>query len=194
VKIQNGRIDGVAGGQPEPEEKIGSSDLNKRLDVIKSTDLFRKLDARNQRLLAFSARWHSVGKGDYVFRKGDSGDAVFLCLKGRAELHWHDAEPDAEPVSVIEPGRLIGDLAVILREERQLDLIAAEDCRFLRIGAEEYRAVIETDAGVATQLLETVAGHLVRVAGVVRAADQNTAAPSMAAASRPVEEQTENVH
>lgn len=194
VKIQNGRIDGVAGGQPEPEEKIGSSDLNKRLDVIKSTDLFLKLDARNQRLLAFSARWHSVGKGDYVFRKGDSGDAVFLCLKGRAELHWHDAEPDAEPVSVIEPGRLIGDLAVILREERQLDLIAAEDCRFLRIGAEEYRAVIETDAGVATQLLETVAGHLVRVAGVVRAADQNTAAPSMAAASRPVEEQTENVH
>ena len=61
---------------------------------------------------------------------------------------------------MIGPGRLIGDLAVITDELRQLDLFAAEDCVFLRIGAEEYRTVIESDVSVALQLLKTVSGHL----------------------------------
>jgi putative ABC transport system ATP-binding protein len=61
---------------------------------------------------------------------------------------------------VIEPGRLIGDLAVITKDTRKLDLFAAEDCRFLRIGATEYKAVIESDINAALRLLETTAGHL----------------------------------
>ncbi|WP_374015464.1 ABC transporter transmembrane domain-containing protein [Phaeobacter sp. A36a-5a] len=197
VKIQNGRIDGVEGGLTDPMENAARNDLGKRLELIQSTDLFSKLDARNQRLLAFSARWHDVAKGDYVFRFGESGDAVFLCLTGTAELYWPDRTPETTPISRVEPGRLIGDLAVILRDTRQLDLIAVEDCRFLRIGAEEYRAVIEADAGVAVQLLETVSRHLVQVAGVVRAADQNVAgsqAPAVAATSTLAEEHSGNVH
>jgi CRP-like cAMP-binding protein len=35
-----------------------------------------------------------------------------------------------------------------------------EDCVFLRIGAEEFRTVIESDITVALHLLQTVSGHL----------------------------------
>ncbi|UWR45293.1 cyclic nucleotide-binding domain-containing protein [Phaeobacter inhibens] len=197
VKIQNGRIDGVEGNLTDPMESAARNDLGKRLELIQSTELFSKLDARNQRLLAFSARWHDVAKGDYVFQYGEAGDAVFLCLSGKADLFWPDRAPETAPISQIEPGRLIGDLAVILHETRQLDLIAVEDCRFLRIGAEEYRAVIEADAGVAVQLLETVSRHLVQVAGVARAADQNVAdgdTPAVVAAAIVAEERPGNVH
>ncbi|MFS4581413.1 ABC transporter transmembrane domain-containing protein [Phaeobacter sp. C3_T13_0] len=197
VKIQNGRIDGVEGELTEPMEKAARNDLSKRLELIQSTELFSKLDSRNQRLLAFSARWHDVANGEHVFRYGESGDAVFLCLSGKANLFWPDRSPESAPISQIEPGRLIGDLAVILRDTRQLDLIAVEDCSFLRIGAEEYRAVIEADAGVAVQLLETVSRHLVAVAGVVHAADQNVAdqgAPALGATTSGTEEQPGNVH
>ncbi|APG45567.1 ABC transporter transmembrane domain-containing protein [Phaeobacter porticola] len=197
VKISNGRIDGVEGELTEPTEKIAGSDLGKRLELIQSTELFAQLDARNQRLLAFSARWHDVVKGDYVFQSGESADAVFLCLSGKADLFWPGSDLNANPISQIEPGRLIGDLAVILRDTRQLDLFAVEDCSFLRIGAEEYRAVIESDSGVAVQLLETVARHLVQTAGVARAAKQNVADSdrlSMAAALPDTMEQADNVH
>ena len=138
--------------------------------MIGRADLFTQLDSRNQRLLAFSAQWRRVEQGDLVFARGESGDAVYLCLEGRAELLWPDAPAGTSPVAVIEPGRLIGDLAVILRQPREMDLRAAQPCLFLRIGAEEYRAVIESDASVATQLLETVSGHLVALATSVRQA------------------------
>ena len=85
---------------------------------------------------------------------------MYLCLSGRADLTFPDAPAGAPPVTVIEPGRLIGDLAVILDQPRTMNLRATEDCRFLRIGAAEYRAVIESDINVALRLLETVAGNL----------------------------------
>ncbi|WP_293574665.1 ABC transporter transmembrane domain-containing protein [Phaeobacter sp.] len=176
VKIENGRIGDVAGARPKPQQKIGSSDFAKRLEAIQNCDLFSRLDSRNQRLLAFTARWHTVDTGEFVFRSGDPGDAVFLCIDGRAHMQWPETSAGSEPISVIEPGRVIGDLAVILKDLRKLDLVAAEPCRFLRIGAQEYREVIGSDANVAMQLLETVAGHLLEAAGAIQAADQSKAA------------------
>ncbi|MEP0153948.1 ABC transporter transmembrane domain-containing protein [Pseudophaeobacter sp.] len=173
VEIHDGHIDGRVGGverrQKDRSEGLVAEDFRQKLDVIGRAGLFTQLDARNQRLLAFSAQWHRVAEGDLVFSRGESGDAVYLCLEGRAELLWPEALADMAPIAVIEPGRLIGDLAVILRQPREMDLRAVESCLFLRIGAEEYRAVIESDAGVATQLLETVSGHLVALASKVRA-------------------------
>ncbi|EAQ43437.1 ABC transporter, permease protein [Roseobacter sp. MED193] len=174
VEIHEGQIDGSATrgerrkkGRPEG---LVAEDFRQKLDVIGRAELFTQLDSRNQRLLAFSAQWHRVGQGDLVFARGESGDAVYLCLEGRAELRWPDAPATTAPISVIEPGRLIGDLSVILRQPREMDLRAAEPCLFLRIGAEEYRAVIESDASVATQLLKTVSEHLVGLATRVRLA------------------------
>ncbi|CUH86999.1 putative multidrug resistance ABC transporter ATP-binding/permease protein YheH [Phaeobacter sp. CECT 5382] len=168
VEIRDGRIDGVDRRSSGSPEDLAAEDFRQKFEEIARAELFARLDARNQRLLAFSAQWHPVAQGDLVFARGEMGDAVYLCLKGRAELFWSGVAPGEQPISVVEPGRLIGDLAVILRQPRELDLRAAEDCLFLRIGAEEYRAVIESDAGVAMQLLETVAGHLVSLSGSMR--------------------------
>ena len=159
-EIRDGRIDGVKRRSEGVPEGAGTSDFAAKFDIIAGADLFAQLDTRNQRLLAFSAGWHEVPAGERVFAAGESGDAVYLCLSGRAELRWPNAPEGAAPVSVIEPGRLIGDLAVITKDTRKLDLFAAEDCRFLRIGATEYKAVIESDINAALRLLETTAGHL----------------------------------
>ena len=63
-------------------------------------------------------------------------------------------------VSDVEPGRLIGDLSIILEEPRQLDLKAIQDTTFLRIGAEQFRAVVERDPVMLMSLLRTVSGYL----------------------------------
>lgn len=160
VEIRDGRIDGVERRPLGSPEGAAAADFSAKFDIIAATELFSQLDARNQRLLAFSAGWHEVPAGEMVFSHGDSGDAVYLCLSGRADLTFPDAPAGAPPVTVIEPGRLIGDLAVILDQPRTMNLHATEDCRFLRIGAAEYRAVIESDINVALRLLETVAGNL----------------------------------
>ena len=84
-------------------------------------------------------------------------------ISGEASLNLLNENEEEKFLSTVEPGRLIGDLAIITNEPRQLDLVATTDCAFPRIGAEELCAVIESDAGAAVKLLETVAGYLTSV-------------------------------
>jgi len=160
IEIEDGRIDGVSRAEAQPLTEKVAADLRRKLKIIDNNPLFAKLSLRNQRLLAFSAQWFEARTGQVIFARGQTPDAVYLCLTGKAELHWPNAQPGDKPVSVILPGRLIGDLSIITREPRQMDLVSVEDSSFLRIGAEEFRAVIETDPAVAVQLLEVMGGHL----------------------------------
>ncbi len=167
VVIENGRIDGAARPDAGDTDGSGTDDLRNKQQAIASADLFAGLDARSQRLLAFGAQWFEAEPGQIVFGRGEPPDAAYLCLTGTAELRWPDQVADEPPVSIVGPGRLIGDLSIITQEKRQLDLVAIEPTRFLRIGAEELHAVIQSDATVAMQLLEAVAEHLSRVATVL---------------------------
>jgi putative ABC transport system ATP-binding protein len=173
VEISKGRIVGME--QDESATSSGetiSDDMRAKLDLIARTPMFRDLDIRNQRLLAFSARRLTVQPGQDVFRAGDPPDAVYLCVEGEAELHWPNNKPGDAPIAVVQPGRLMGDLSVILDKPREAHMIAVEETVFLRIGAEEYRAVIEGDKDTALKLLRAVAGNLANTAKFIQ---KNTA-------------------
>ncbi|WP_209597259.1 ABC transporter transmembrane domain-containing protein [Ruegeria sp. HKCCSP351] len=159
VEIKDGRIDGVSRSRPAHEDRT-SDDLSRKLEILSATQLFSGLDGRNQRLLAFSAQWYEASAEQVIFSRGQAPDAAYLCISGQAKLDWSNEDGTKRTISIIEPGRLIGDLSIITGEPRQLDLVATEDSSFLRIGAEELRAVVESDASVAMQLLQTVAGYL----------------------------------
>jgi putative ABC transport system ATP-binding protein len=83
-------------------------------------------------------------------------------------MHWPENELGDRPIATIDPGRVIGDLAIILNEPRQLRLIAVTDTKWLRIGADEFRAVMESDPEVSRMLLTTVASHLTGAAELLR--------------------------
>ncbi|WP_102109663.1 ABC transporter transmembrane domain-containing protein [Oceaniglobus roseus] len=168
IEIVDGRI---GGGETEDAEadETARKDLNRKLGIIAQTDLFGGLDTRQQRLLAFSASWYRARAGQVIFRTGDEPDAAYLCVKGLAALYWPAASGDPLKITDVIPGRLIGDLGVIQNQGRLLDMIATEDCLFLRIGATELLSVIEHDAQVATLLLRTVATHLTTTTEAMRA-------------------------
>lgn len=176
VEIVDGRIDGQARTRPTDRTPPGgAADLARKLDILAASDLFGQLDPRNQRLLAFSANWFDAAPGQVVFSHGQAADAVYLCLSGRAEMRLPNAAPDDPPVYFVGEGRLIGDLAVITGGRRSLDLVAVEDTRFLRIGAEEFVAVIENDAKVAVRLMKDMARHMTDVTDMLQTAQLNLA-------------------
>ncbi|WP_171205073.1 ABC transporter transmembrane domain-containing protein [Ruegeria sp. HKCCA0235A] len=190
VEIKDGRIDGVSRSKSTPEDST-SDDLSRKLEIISATELFSGVDGRNQRLLAFSAQWYEAAAGQVIFSRGQAPDAAYLCVSGQARLDWPTDDGQKRPISIIEPGRLIGDLSIITGEPRQLDLVAIEDCSFLRIGAEELRAVVESDASVATQLLQTVAGYLTTLSTRINAA-QNPEELLPTITDQAIQESTDN--
>ncbi|MBY6092356.1 ABC transporter transmembrane domain-containing protein [Maritimibacter alkaliphilus] len=170
LEITDGRIDGAMSEQDEPIDARARESLERKLRVLSRTALFGGLDLKQRKLLAFSSVWFRVKAGQRIFHAGQVADAAYLCLAGRAAVHWPgEAGGKAPPITEVEPGRLIGDLNIILGMARTMDFYAVEDCIFLRIGAEELLSVIENDAGVATDMLRKVSRNLVTASAHGRA-------------------------
>ena len=83
-------------------------------------------------------------------------------------MAFQDLDGADQHIATVEPGRVVGDLAVIVGEERQVTMRTLEDSRFLRFEAGQFRSVIENDKEVLLSLLKTVAGHLTGAADVIR--------------------------
>ncbi|MEQ6203114.1 ABC transporter transmembrane domain-containing protein [Sulfitobacter sp. HNIBRBA2951] len=171
VEISGGRLDGVGGTETYDPEASASDDLRRKLSLIHHNDLFGRLERRAQRLLAFAAKWYDAPEDTVVFSAGQSADAVYLCVTGKAELTFPRGLDGAQHISTVEPGRMIGDLAVILGDPRQVTLRTLEPTQFLRIGAEQFRSVVENDKTVLLSLLRTVGGHLSAAAETIRDAN-----------------------
>ncbi len=149
----------------EPEREVvedgaASADLARKLRALEQTELFSGLNRRQLRLLAFGARWFTANSGDVVFRKDEPAtDGAYMIIEGQAD--FYAPQPDQEDRFVVSfgPGRLVGELGLIRREPRALTMVAKTDLTCLRIGEEEFMAVVENDASTAFKLLQVVAGY-----------------------------------
>jgi ABC-type multidrug transport system fused ATPase/permease subunit len=171
IAIRDGRLINAASRPPAPAYHASiSRDLQNKVEVLSTVETFRGLKRSQIELLAYASRWTTTKQGDYVFKAGDVTDGAYVVSSGTAELRWINASGQEELVDTIEPGRLIGDLAVILNQPRIISLIAMSDLVCLRIGSREFLDIVESDVTVALLLLRTVGQHLVNVGNELRVA------------------------
>ncbi|MGR3760339.1 ABC transporter transmembrane domain-containing protein [Roseobacteraceae bacterium NS-SX3] len=142
-------------------EGAASQDLARKLRALEQTELFSGLNRRQLRLLAFGARWYSAEAGDVVFLKDDeASDGAYMILEGEAGLYLPQEGEEDRLIATVGPGRLVGELGLIRKEPRALSMIAETKLTCLRIGEEEFLAVVENDAATAFKLLQVVAGYV----------------------------------
>ena len=161
-EIQQGRI--VTGEIPEegPEDSAAGADLARKVRALEQTDLFSGLDRKQMRLLAFGARWYTAPKGETVFEKDDlPTDGAYMVIEGKAGLYLPKLGDEADQkVAGVGPGTLVGELGLIRNEPRALSMVAESELTCLRIGTEEFLAVVGNDAATAFKLLQVVSGYV----------------------------------
>ena len=161
LELVDGRIVGGTAAQTSTEDSATSADLARKVQALGSTDLFSGVSRKQLRLLAFGARWYSCPAGDYVFYKNDPpADGAYMILEGEADLWLPRAGQDKQLITTVGPGALVGELGLIRNEPRALDMQAKTELTCLRIGVEEFLAVVENDATTAFKLLQVVAGYV----------------------------------
>lgn len=161
VEIEHGRIVSSEGAQPAGGASGSGADLDMKLRALGMAELFQSLTRKQLRLLAFGARWYTAEKDDYVFVSGaDANDGAYLLLDGEAGLYYPYEDNEDELITTVEPGRLVGDLALLTDNKRFLHMRAHTDIKALRIGKEEFLAVVQSDPAISFSLLQTVSGYL----------------------------------
>ncbi|MEX0367112.1 MAG: cyclic nucleotide-binding domain-containing protein, partial [Ruegeria sp.] len=83
-----------------------------------------------------------------------------MVIDGEADLLLPQDDGPDTLIATVGAGALVGELGLIRSEPRALDMRAKSDLTCLRIGEEEFMAVVENDAATAFRLLQVVAGYV----------------------------------
>ncbi|MEL7098701.1 MAG: ABC transporter transmembrane domain-containing protein [Pseudomonadota bacterium] len=160
VELSGGRIVGGTIRGSATQDSAASADLARKVAALEATNLFSGVSRKQLRLLAFGARWYEAEAGAYVFHKNDPpDDGAYLLTEGEADLLLPQDGED-RLIATVGPGALVGELGLIRAESRALDMRAKTDIKCLRLGSEEFLAVVEHDASTAFKLLQVVAGYV----------------------------------
>ncbi|MCB1033706.1 MAG: cyclic nucleotide-binding domain-containing protein, partial [Acidobacteria bacterium] len=140
----------AAPGAPAPAE---------RLPFLKSLRLLQGVSDEEVEELAKLSTEVEAADGQYVFRQGQTADALYIVMAGSVVI-LRDEQITVE----LGPGEVVGELAVLDHEPRIADAIARGKVRLLRLGASELIARVEKSPALARGVIRGLTRRL-RVRG-----------------------------
>lgn len=99
--------------------------------------------------------------GEVVVREGEDGDCMFTLQEGRLEVLVRQEGRGDVRISVMEPGAIFGEMAILEREVRSATVRALGEARVLTLDKKGFLRRVQEDPSLALNLLRTMA-HRVR--------------------------------
>jgi CRP-like cAMP-binding protein len=125
-----------------------------RRQLLSRHILFGALDAKQiDRILALG-RERRVTTGEALFCKGESGSSMLAVLRGRIRISTYSEEGREVILNIIEPGGIVGEMALLDGRERSADATAMADGAVLVIERRDFIPLLELHPEIAIRLLE----------------------------------------
>jgi len=128
------------------KESIFAGLTSRELDGVLSLAVRKKLRARQ-----------------VVLRKGDPAMQIYVIVAGRLKAITTGSDGRQAALSIMGPGEVFGEVAVLDRQPRSATISALEPCELLIIQRNDFFRYLEKSPQVAIKLLEVLAGRLRRL-------------------------------
>lgn len=126
-----------------------------KIELLKSTQLFKDTDPGILRELAPLLQEVIVKKGDVVFSEDEIGDCLYIIGKGRMEIKKNNVT-----LAILEEKEVVGELALLDTEKRSATALAYEDCILYKIEQEPFYKVFHESADVARGFIRILCNRL----------------------------------
>lgn len=135
--------------------------------LVASIPVFSDLESDELDGLLDIAMSRSVGADEVLLRRGDEGNEVFAILEGRMKATYEGSDGRELVFSIMEPGEVIGEIALFDGEPRSLDIIALEASRLLVIDRGDFLRFLDGHPKVSIKLLAALARRVRSVTALV---------------------------
>jgi CRP-like cAMP-binding protein len=126
-----------------PHRRACDLSVADRADIIRQSEIVAGLDEAMIAKLAAASTAIDFRRRRFVYRDGDTADALYLIARGRVKLCRSEPETGREAVIDILPtGTLFGEFALFGLGDRQMCAIAFEQARLLRIPVGDFQAAM----------------------------------------------------
>jgi len=118
------------------------------LKTLRQIPLFQYLSFSELLKLIQICRLVEVSEGTPIIRENDPGEALFVVVDGRAVVHRGEQE-----ISVLNPGRHFGEIALIDNRPRSASVTATKDSLLIRVTRDDFYELLREDSVLAVKLL-----------------------------------------
>jgi CRP-like cAMP-binding protein len=125
------------------------------VELIRSVPLFSELGRRELQNIARSFKERTYEAGETVAAEGQGGAGFFVIEDGLATVSVR-----GEQRRTLGPGDYFGEIALIAETDRTATITATTPLRCYAMTFWEFRPLVEDNASVAWQLLQTMAKML----------------------------------
>ena len=138
-------------------------------DLISKTELFGVLDRLDINLLASYMSLYKAKAKDIIITEGEEGDYMMLVVEGSIEVLKQDTQHRMKHITHINPGTIVGEMAVIDGEKRFATCIASEPTVLAVLTRDALVQIIDNEpklgAKILVQLLAMMSEHLRETGG-----------------------------
>src|SRR5579885_334317 len=129
-------------------------------DLLRSIPLFEGLNEDDLQALATRVARRAFRSGEFIFRQGDAGSAMYIVAEGRVNIHL--VAPASERVSLkdIGPGEYFGELALFDDKPRSASALASSEAVLFELSRTTLSSYLERRPQAAMAILRTMAERL----------------------------------
>ncbi len=135
-------------------------DIMSKVFFLKKVPLFEKLDFQQLIPIAEAMEEEALGPGEYFFRQGDPGDALYIMLDGQAEILL-----DEKPINTAGPGESFGEIAILDNAQRTAGVRAATDVYVLKISRETFDQLFSGHRELRLAVIQELSARLMAIRG-----------------------------
>lgn len=140
----------------EPELKLlgsGAAFQAELLAMLQDSQFFGDFPAPEIETLTHYVQAYSAAPGTVIFRQGDRGGFMCLVIDGSAEIFKQDNKYGSKHIGRIEPGKTIGEMALVDGEQRSATCICPEPSTLVMLTREQFVRIIREHSALSVNIL-----------------------------------------
>lgn len=123
--------------------EAGAGQNQNVLAALRQNPALSLLALGEQEALAERMKAVHYSLGQEVCRAGDPGDAFFLVVEGKARVVAERRPGEEASLAVLEPGQSFGEKSLLTSAPRSHTVRAAGNLTLMRLGAEDFRGLVQ---------------------------------------------------
>lgn len=127
---------------------------------LRETRIFSNVAVADLERVITQMRTETHVAGNHLFRKGDSGDSMYILIGGKLRFYTTDANNKELTLSYYEPVRLFGEFSLLDKRARSASVIALENCDVLTMTRDEFTQLLPDVRGLGMAMMKSLADRV----------------------------------
>ena len=140
-------------------------------NILENVDIFQGQTREHLDLIAAEMKIRTHKTGDILFSEGDSGDELFIIIRGSVSVFITDDEKQEVLLSELGEGSYFGEMSIIEEAPRSASCRVIEDGEFLVLHSADFFRITRTLPGPAVKIMNSmlsiIVGRLVKTGAFV---------------------------